>query len=119
MKNKYGSDIEVILFYKDIRTFGKGYEELYNKTRALGVQTVKGHPSEILKDVNGQIAEMKYLVTDPQVIEANARLIASAPELLEACKILKLQIECGGTQKYQGTAWFHELEQAIAKAEGK
>jgi heterodisulfide reductase subunit A len=55
MKNKYGSDIEVILFYKDIRTFGKGYEELYNKTRSLGVQTVKGHPSEILKDINDQM----------------------------------------------------------------
>ena len=55
MKNKYGKDIEVILFYKDIRTFGKGYEELYNKTRSMGVQTVKGHPSEITKDVNDQM----------------------------------------------------------------
>lgn len=32
----------------------------------------------------GQIAEAKYLVTDPEIIEANARLIAAAPDLLLA-----------------------------------
>jgi len=31
-------------------------------------------------DQNGQIAEAKYLVTDPIEIEANARLIAAAPD---------------------------------------
>lgn len=35
------------------------------------------------KDNNGQIAEAKYLITDGNEIEANARLIAAAPELLE------------------------------------
>jgi heterodisulfide reductase subunit A len=55
MKNKYGSDIEVLLFYKDIRTFGKGYEELYNKTRSMDVQYIKGVPSEIRKDVEGKL----------------------------------------------------------------
>jgi len=55
LKNKYGSDVEVLNFYKDIRTFGKGYEELYNKTRKMGVQFIKGVPSDIRKDVNGKI----------------------------------------------------------------
>ncbi len=55
MKNKYGKDIDALLFYKDIRTFGKGYEELYNKTRAMGAEFIKGVPSEIRKDVNGKM----------------------------------------------------------------
>jgi heterodisulfide reductase subunit A len=55
MKNKYSSDIDVLLFYKDIRTFGKGYEELYNITRGMGVEYVKGVPSDIRMDVDSKM----------------------------------------------------------------
>ncbi len=55
LKNKYGSDVDTILFYKDIRTYGKGYEELYNKTRSMGVDFVRGVPSEIRKDLEGKM----------------------------------------------------------------
>ncbi|NHJ06166.1 MAG: FAD-dependent oxidoreductase [Candidatus Heimdallarchaeota archaeon] len=55
MKNKYGNDIETLLFYKDIRTFGKGYEELYNKSRSMGVEYIKGIPSDIRIDINGDL----------------------------------------------------------------
>ncbi|MHA1245644.1 MAG: 4Fe-4S dicluster domain-containing protein [Candidatus Heimdallarchaeota archaeon] len=55
MKDKYGSDMETLLFYKDIRTFGKGYEELYNRSRSKGVEYIKGVPSEIRKDVDGSL----------------------------------------------------------------
>jgi hypothetical protein len=34
-------------------------------------------------DLNGQIAEAKHLITDKKEIEANARLIAAAPEMLD------------------------------------
>ncbi|MHA1760646.1 MAG: FAD-dependent oxidoreductase, partial [Candidatus Heimdallarchaeota archaeon] len=55
MKDKYGSDMETLLFYKDIRTFGKGYEELYNRSRSKGVEYIKGVPSEIRKDLDGSL----------------------------------------------------------------
>ncbi|NHJ39796.1 MAG: FAD-dependent oxidoreductase [Asgard group archaeon] len=55
MKNKYGNNTDVLLFYKDIRTFGKGYEELYNTTRNMGVEYIKGVPSDIRKDVDGEM----------------------------------------------------------------
>ncbi|MBD3192396.1 MAG: NAD(P)-binding protein [Candidatus Heimdallarchaeota archaeon] len=55
MKNKYGDEIDTVVFYKDIRTFGKGYEELYNKSRTMGVQFIKGIPSEIRKDTNNRL----------------------------------------------------------------
>jgi len=38
------------------------------------------------KDKNGQIAEAKYLITDPITIQSNAQLIAMAPDLFKACK---------------------------------
>ncbi|NHJ32963.1 MAG: FAD-dependent oxidoreductase [Asgard group archaeon] len=55
MKSKYGEDVDTLLFYKDIRTFGKGYEELYNKVRTMGVDFVRGVPSDIKKDVEGKM----------------------------------------------------------------
>ncbi|MFW9923323.1 MAG: FAD-dependent oxidoreductase [Candidatus Thorarchaeota archaeon] len=55
MKNKYGSNVETLLFYKDIRTFGKGYEELYNRSRTMGVEYIKGIPSDIRKDIQGKM----------------------------------------------------------------
>ena len=47
--------------------------------------------------------------------EANARLIASAPELLEACKVI-LDADMG---KSLPKSYRTMLEQAIAKVEGK
>jgi hypothetical protein len=51
-------------------------------------------------------------------LESNARLIAAAPELLNACKLAKtllLDLEQAGT--IDNPEEFHVLRQAIAKAE--
>jgi heterodisulfide reductase subunit A len=40
-------DSEVTVFYIDVRTFGKGYEELYERAQKGGVVYKKGVPSEI------------------------------------------------------------------------
>ena len=51
--------------------------------------------------------------------EANAKLIASAPELLEACKTARFSLELTG-EADRGLKWlWNELNKAIAKAEGK
>lgn len=42
-------DPEVTVFYIDVRTFGKGYEELYERAQKRGVIYKKGVPSEIFK----------------------------------------------------------------------
>lgn len=40
-------DIEVKVFYIDIRAFGKGFEELYRRSRRLGVQYIRGLPGTV------------------------------------------------------------------------
>ena len=42
-------DIEVTVFYNDIRAYGKGYEEYYERARNLGVRFVRGFPGEVLE----------------------------------------------------------------------
>lgn len=72
------------------------------------------------KDENGQIGEMKYLITDPAEIEANANLIAAAPDLLEA--LVQAVRELDYMKKYDdclACPFEEKARAAIAKAEGR
>lgn len=40
-------DMVVKVFYIDIRAFGKGFEDLYNRSRGLGVQYIRGLPGSV------------------------------------------------------------------------
>ena len=40
-------DIEVKVFYIDIRAFGKGFEDLYTRSRRLGVKYIRGLPGSL------------------------------------------------------------------------
>ncbi len=50
LKEKYKQDIEVYVFYIDIRSPGKGYEDFYTRARNLWVNFIKGVPTEIEED---------------------------------------------------------------------
>jgi heterodisulfide reductase subunit A len=47
-------EAEVTIFYNDIRTSGKGFEELYQRARAAGVRFIKGLPGRIATDDQGR-----------------------------------------------------------------
>ncbi|MFP3866635.1 MAG: FAD-dependent oxidoreductase [Desulfobacteraceae bacterium] len=44
----------VTIFYNDIRTSGKGFEELYQRARQAGVNFIKGLPGRIQEDDQGR-----------------------------------------------------------------
>ena len=46
-------DCEVTIFYNDIRTSGKGFEELYLRAQAAGVRFIKGLPGRIAEGEDG------------------------------------------------------------------
>ncbi|MCF2137493.1 MAG: CoB--CoM heterodisulfide reductase iron-sulfur subunit A family protein [Candidatus Thorarchaeota archaeon] len=48
IRDKLGA--EIYIFYIDLRTFGKGYEEFYESTAAAGVNFIRGRVGEILQD---------------------------------------------------------------------
>ena len=43
-------DIDIAIYYIDIRTPGKGYEEFYDRAREMGVRFIQGRPSLITED---------------------------------------------------------------------
>jgi heterodisulfide reductase subunit A len=45
-------DIDLTIYYMDIRTPGKGYEEFYDRARSMGIRFVQGRPSLITEDAD-------------------------------------------------------------------
>jgi len=43
-------DADVLVFYTDLRAFGKGYEEFYERAQTEGVRYIRGRVAEILED---------------------------------------------------------------------
>jgi len=48
LKDRVGHHVEVYNFYIDMRCFGKGYEEFYQRTQAEGVRMIRGKASRVL-----------------------------------------------------------------------
>ncbi len=47
---QHDPEMEITVFYMDMRTFGKGFEDLYMQSRAAGVRYVRGLPGEVVED---------------------------------------------------------------------
>ncbi len=45
-------ETEIYVFYLDIRAFGKGFEDLFQRSRREGVTFIRGIPGEIIEDIN-------------------------------------------------------------------
>lgn len=92
-------DSEVYVCYRDIRTFGKGYEEFYERIRGYeNVKFIRGSPMEVLQDPDGGLyfdvfdANTNRLVTlrpDLVVLETG---IVSHPSFKDVAKVLKCAI---------------------------
>ncbi len=50
LKEKYKDDVEVYVFYMDVRSNFKGFEEFYQRARELGANFVRGRASRIFED---------------------------------------------------------------------
>jgi len=48
-------DIDIKVFYVDIRAFGKGFEDLYKRSRRLGVQYLRGLPGTVEELPDGSL----------------------------------------------------------------
>jgi len=79
IKEKYKEDVEVYVFYMDMRSNFKGYEEFYSRAREHGVNFVRGRVSRVFED-----PETKNLVVHAedmalsQPIEIKAEMVVLA-----------------------------------------
>ena len=52
-------DTEIYVFYMDIRAFGKGFEDLFRRSKEAGVHYIRGLPGEITEDAQTKNLRLK------------------------------------------------------------
>ena len=68
---------EITVFYMDVRAFGKGFEEFYDRVRNEGVIYRRGNPSEIVKRGDKVIVRAEdTLLGEPIEVEADLVVLA-------------------------------------------
>jgi len=81
LKEKYKDDIEVYVFYMDMRSNFKGYEEFYQRARELGANFIRGRVSRIFENpkTNNLIVRAEdTALGKPIEIEAEMVVLATA-----------------------------------------
>lgn len=68
---------EITVLYMDVRAFGKGFEEFYDRVRAEGVLYRRGNPSEVIRSGENLIVRAEdTLLGEPVEIEADLVVLA-------------------------------------------
>ncbi|PKG32390.1 CoB--CoM heterodisulfide reductase iron-sulfur subunit A family protein [Methanoregula sp.] len=92
-------ETDVTICYMDIRAYGKGYEEYFERAKSLGVRFLRGMPSDVIPDAkesgmilqveNSETGEVQVLHPDLVVLSVGIRPAEAGPALAE-----KLGITC-------------------------
>ncbi|MGB9721543.1 MAG: FAD-dependent oxidoreductase [bacterium] len=96
-------DAEIMVFYIDIRAFGKGFEEFYRRSLDAGVKYIKGKPSKIVENKKtGEIilayedqlsGEIKNMVVDLAILSS---AMVPSPKTKKLAQILGIGLDRDG-----------------------
>jgi len=70
---------QITVFYMDVRAFGKGFEEFYDRVRHEGIVYRRGNPSEIARSGHGDkviVRAEDTLLGEPIEVEADLAVLA-------------------------------------------
>ncbi|TEU11492.1 MAG: FAD-dependent oxidoreductase [Anaerolineales bacterium] len=71
-------EANITVFYMDVRAFGKGFEEFYDRVRMEGARYRRGNPSEIYKRGDKLIVRAEdTLLSEPLEMEADLVVLAT------------------------------------------
>jgi len=71
-------EANITVFYMDVRAFGKGFEEFYDRVRMEGARYRRGNPSEIYKKGDKLIVRAEdTLLSEPLEVEADLVVLAT------------------------------------------
>ncbi len=94
--------MEVSILYMDLRAFGKGYEDFYRKVRDMGVNFIRGKPSDVRQLLDGSLSYVAYDTIANQMLKMRSDLIvleaAMEPKrrASDLARILKIPVGSDG-----------------------
>ncbi len=97
-------DVDITLLYMDIRSFGKGFEEYYNRAKEEGIHFVRGKAAEVRKE-NGNLVIRVENTETGKIEDMETDMVVLTPPLLPAeniadlAKILGLKLDENGFLK--------------------
>jgi heterodisulfide reductase subunit A2 len=99
------SDAEVFEYFIDMRSFGKGYEEFYERIREENVNIIRGKTAKV-EEVNGKLLIRGEDILKAEVIEQEVDMVVlsvglePSEETKNLAEMLKIPLSDGG--------WFEE-----------
>ena len=74
---------DITIYYMDIRTFGKGYEQFYQTAQAMGIQFVKGKVARITEDAaHTPIVRVELIDEGSRLVERSHDLVVLSVGML-------------------------------------
>jgi heterodisulfide reductase subunit A2 len=74
---------DITIYYMDIRTFGKGYEQFYQTAQAMGIQFVKGKVARITEDAaHTPIVRVELIDEGSHLVERSHDLVVLSVGIL-------------------------------------
>jgi heterodisulfide reductase subunit A len=74
---------DITIYYMDIRTFGKGYEQFYQNAQAMGIEFVKGKVARITEDGDhNPVVRVEMIEEGSQVVERTHDLVVLSVGML-------------------------------------
>ncbi|HEY9165321.1 MAG TPA: CoB--CoM heterodisulfide reductase iron-sulfur subunit A family protein [Candidatus Kryptonia bacterium] len=74
---------DITIYYMDIRTFGKGYEQFYQSAKAMGIEFVKGKVARISEDSDqNPVVRVEMIDDNSRVIERKHDLVVLSVGML-------------------------------------
>jgi heterodisulfide reductase subunit A len=74
---------DITIYYMDIRTFGKGYEQFYQNAKAMGVEFIKGKVAKISEDEDhNPILRVELLEDGGRVVERKHDMVVLSVGLM-------------------------------------
>lgn len=92
---------DVIICYMDIRSYGKGYEEYFERAKKMGVRFLRGMPSDVIADNSGMSLQVENSETsDVQVLHPDLVVlsvgIGPAEKSEQVAELFKIPLEDTG-----------------------
>jgi heterodisulfide reductase subunit A len=74
---------DITIYYMDIRTFGKGYEQFYQNARAMGIEFVKGKVAKITEgEDHNPVVRVELIDEGSRVVERTHDMVVLSVGML-------------------------------------